>query len=87
MKDLWEKGGLLASGVLVGTAGLKLLTSKDAKKVYTHATAAVLRAKECVMTSITKMRENTGDIMADAKEINETRAKQESCVIADKATE
>ena len=44
-----EKLGLFAGGVLFGTAGIKILTSKDAKKVYTHATAAVLRAKDCVM--------------------------------------
>ena len=41
--------GLFAAGVLFGTAGLKILSSKDAKKVYSHTTAAVLRAKDCVM--------------------------------------
>ena len=41
--------GLFAAGVLFGTAGLKILGSKDAKKVYAHTTAAVLRAKDCVM--------------------------------------
>ena len=35
--------GLFAAGVLFGTAGLKILGSKDAKKVYSHTTAAVLR--------------------------------------------
>ena len=35
--------GLFAAGVLFGTAGLKILSSKDAKKVYSHTTAAVLR--------------------------------------------
>ena len=57
-----------------GTAGLKLLSSKDAKKVYTHTTAAVLRAKECVMTTSTKIKESADDILADAKKINEDRA-------------
>ena len=38
--------GLFAGGVLFGTAGLKILGSKDAKKVYAHTTAAVLRAKD-----------------------------------------
>ena len=41
MKEL----GLFAAGVLFGTAGIKLLGSKDAKKVYAHTTAAALRAK------------------------------------------
>lgn len=70
----WSKIGLFAGGVLFGTAGLKLLSSKDAKKVYTHTTAAVLRAKECVMTTSTKIKESADDILVDAKKINEDRA-------------
>lgn len=46
--------GIFAAGVLFGTAGIKILSSKDAKKVYTQCTAAVLRAKECVMKVATK---------------------------------
>ena len=41
----WGKLGLFAGGVLFGTAGIKVLSSKDAKKVYTHSTAAALRAR------------------------------------------
>ena len=44
-----KKTGLFAAGVLFGTAGIKLLSSKDAKKVYTGCTAAVLRMKDCIM--------------------------------------
>lgn len=33
---------LFASGVLFGTAGVKILASKDAKKVYVEGTAAGL---------------------------------------------
>ena len=32
----FAKLGLFAAGVLFGTAGIKLLSSKDAKKAYTH---------------------------------------------------
>lgn len=42
----WGKVGLFAGGVLFGTAGIKILTSRDAKKVYAFTTAAALRAKE-----------------------------------------
>ena len=38
--------GVFAAGLLFGTAGIKLLSSKDDKKFYTNCTAAVLRAKE-----------------------------------------
>ena len=70
----YEKLGLFAAGVLFGTAGIKILSSREAKKVYTHTTAAVLRAKDCVMTTVTNVRENAGDILSDAKQINEDRA-------------
>ena len=52
-----KKFGLFAAGVLFGTAGIKVLSSKDAKKVYTHTTAAVLRAKDSVMETVTTVRE------------------------------
>ena len=81
----WDKIGLFAGGVLFGTAGVKILSSKDAKKAYTHATAAVLRAKECVMTTATTVKENCDDVLADAKEINEQRAEAE--VVEDTAAE
>ena len=69
----WDKTGLFAAGVLFGTAGIKLLSSKDAKKVYTECIAAVLRAKDCVMKTVTTVQENAGDIYADAQQINEDR--------------
>ena len=47
--------GLFAAGLLLGTAGVKILSSKDAKNVYTKCTAAVLRAKESVMKTFRKM--------------------------------
>lgn len=56
------KNRYFAAGVLFGTAGVKVLSSKDAKKVYTNCTAAVLRAKECVMNTVTTVQENAGDI-------------------------
>ena len=35
-----KKIGLFAAGVLFGTAGIKLLGSKDAKRAYAHTTAS-----------------------------------------------
>lgn len=70
--------GLFAAGVLFGTAGIKLLSSKDAKKVYTQTTAAALRVKDSVMKTVTTVRENAEDIYAGAKDINERRAEQEA---------
>lgn len=73
----WTKIALFAGGALFGSAGIKLLSGKDAKKVYTHATAAVLRMKDSVMETATLVQENCGDILADAKDINEARAAAE----------
>ena len=73
-----KKAGLFAGGVLFGTAGVKLLSSKDAKKLYTNCTAAVLRAKECVMKTASTVQENAEDILAEAKQINEDRAAEEA---------
>ncbi len=70
----WKKIALFAGGTLFGSAGIKLLTSSDAKKAYTHVTAAALRMQESVMATVTQVQENCGDILADAKDINEARA-------------
>lgn len=70
--------GFFACGVLFGSAGLKLLSSRDAKKAYTHATAAALRMKESVMETVTTVQENAADILASAKDLNAQRAEQET---------
>ena len=69
----WKKPTLFLGGMLMGTAGIKILTSKDAKNVYAQTTAAV-----------TKVQENAGDILAQAKDINETKYVDE--VIDDEET-
>ena len=74
----YKKIGCVVGGVVFGTAGVKLLSSKDAKKVYTNCTAAVLRAKDCVMKTATTVQENAEDILAEAQQINEKRAQEEA---------
>ena len=74
----WKKTGIFAASVLFGTAGIKLLSSKDAKKVYTSCTAAALRAKSCVMKTAAAIQENAEDIYAEAQQINEERAAAEA---------
>ena len=83
-----DKVAVFAGGVLFGTAGLKVLGSKDARRVYAQTTAAALRAKDCVMTTVTTVRECADDIYADAKAINEQRAEAEAeAVVEDAAAE
>lgn len=73
----WGKLGIFALGTLFGLEGIRLLSSKDAKKVYTHCTAGVLRAKDSVLDQVAVLQENCSDIYAEAKEINEDRAAKE----------
>lgn len=77
MKKFWERTGFLTGGILLGTAGIKVLTGRDARKVYTNATALTLRAKDSVMSTVAKVKENCGDILADAQDLNESREAEE----------
>ena len=62
---MMKKIGLFAAGVLFGTAGIKLLGSRDAKRAYAHTTAAALRAKEDVMKTVTAVREGAEESKAE----------------------
>lgn len=73
-----KKLGLFAAGALFGTAGIKIFSSKDARKVYAHTTAAALRVKENVMTTVTAVREGANDIYAEAKAINDQLTEAET---------
>lgn len=70
------KIALFVGGTLFGSAGFKLLGSRDARKVYTHTTAAVLRCRDEIMRTVETVQDNCSDILADAKAINEERAKE-----------
>ena len=70
-----KKIALFAAGTLFGSAGFKLLSSKDAMK-------------DSTMETVSKVQEQAGDILADAKAINEARAVEaEAAVIEDAAEE
>ncbi len=90
MKDFSKGAGWFAVGTLFGTVGLKMLASKEAQKVYIHATAAGLRIKDQAMATATTIQEGAADILASAKELNEERAakeaaEKEAAAIADQA--
>lgn len=80
------KIALFAGGTLFGSAGFKVLGSRDARKVYTEVTAAVLRCKDQIMRDVETVQEACSDIVADAKIINEERAAEaEASFIEDAA--
>lgn len=76
--SVYTKLACFAGGALFGSFGIKLLSSKDAKKAYVHVTAASLRMKDSVMGTVTTVQENAADILASAKELNEDRAAKEA---------
>ena len=81
------KIALFIGGALFGSVGVKLLASKDAKKAYTHVTAAALRCKDEVMRNVDAVQENCSDILADAKAINEARAAKTSEAVIEDTSE
>jgi len=81
----WGKIAIFVAGSLFGSAGITLLTSKDAKKVYAHTTAAALRVADYAMTTATALKENAEDILAEAKQINEDRAAAEADTVVENA--
>ena len=70
---LGGKIALFVGGALFGSAGLKLLSGRDAKKVYSHVTAAALRCKDEIMKNVELVQDGCSDILADAKQINADR--------------
>ena len=80
----WFGCRMMAYGFLIGTAGVKLLSGRTAKKAYTHVTAAALRCYDDAAKSYEVLKENCGDILADAKDINrEIAAEKEAEMIED----
>ena len=70
---LGGKIALFLGGTLFGSAGFKLLSSADARRAYSHVTAAALRCKDDVMRAVEQVQDGCADILADAKQINARR--------------
>ncbi len=62
----FDKIGIFAAGMWFGAEGIKLLSCKEAKKVYDYWTAEALRAKDYI-------KENAGEVYEEAKQINKKR--------------
>lgn len=69
--SIYKNGGLFAAGMFFATTGIKVLTSDQAKEVYTKFTAAALRGQKLLMKRFETVRENAEDIYEGAKALNE----------------
>ena len=57
---------LVSGGFLLGTAGIKALTSAPAKKAYVHGIAYGLRAKNCYQDMVEQAKAEVDDLVAEA---------------------
>ena len=73
----WFKARLVAYGFLLGTAGVKMLTSREAKKAYTAVTSVGFRCADDLMKTVQTFRENCEDIAADARAMNDKIYREE----------
>ena len=74
--------------IVWNSQGRRSWEDDDAKKVCADCTAAGMRAKDCVMKTVSTVQENVGDIVAEAEQINEERQEaKEAAEIEDAAEE
>ena len=83
--DILKKVAVFAAGTLFGTAGIKVLSSRDAKKVYANCTAAVLRAKDCVMDTVTTVQEMPATFMQKHSRLTRTEKQKQKNALKMKA--
>lgn len=78
-----KKSGLLVgAGFLLGTVGVKALTSPTAKKCYVQGVAQGLRAKASYESIVEQAKAEVDDIVAEATYISVTGAGNENAAPA-----
>lgn len=76
-QKLNKKGFLVfAGGLALGAVGKELLKSDKVKETATKAVALGLRTKDNVMEQAEKVRAEGGDIIADARDLNDKRQEE-----------
>ncbi len=66
---------LVGAGFLLGTVGVKALTSQQAKKCYVHGVAGALRVKQGYEEIVEQAKAEVDDIVAEATYLNANAAK------------
>lgn len=74
MKDGTRNGLLVGAGFLLGTIGIKALTSPAAKRCYVQGVAYGLRAKESYSNIVEEAKAQVDDIVAEASYINSSQS-------------
>lgn len=64
-----KKGSLFIGGFLFGSAGFKLLSSKEAKNIYSHGLSKAFKIKDSIDTSLSAIKQHADDVQANARDI------------------
>lgn len=75
-------GLLVGAGFLLGSVGVKALTSKQAKKVYVKGIVQGMRAKEEVETMVDEARAEFDDLLAEAGYVKKSEDGEDTLVPA-----
>lgn len=71
---------LVGAGFLLGTVGVKALTSPQAKRCYVHGVAGALRVKQGYEEIVEQAKAEMDDIVAEANYLNsKSFSSEESC--------
>lgn len=61
--------GLIGLGFLLGSAGLKMLTSERAKNIYVKGIAEGIKIKSSAEELVERAKENVDDLVAEAEHV------------------
>lgn len=76
MQDKTRNGLLVGAGFLLGTIGLKALTSPAARRCYVQGVAYGLRAKDSYSSIVEEAKAQVDDIVAEASYINSVQVSE-----------
>lgn len=76
MQNRTRNGLLVGAGFLLGTVGIKALTSPMAKRCYVQGVACGLRAKESYSSIVEEAKAQVDDIVAEASYLNRPQSSE-----------
>lgn len=80
-------GILVGAGFVLGSLGMKAITSAPAKKLYVKGIACGMKTKECVQTMIDEAKAEVDDLVAEASYEVAACKEEESAEAAEEAVE
>lgn len=82
----WNHAAHWVGGFLLGTVGVEIAKSHDARKVYAWTIACGLRGKDYILERAGEVQEIAEDAYYEALALNEKYAEEDAKVIEDRAS-